>query len=446
MKREKNGPYSLIHYFTYSPKIMDRFFGIIGIIFIFLVAFLMSNNKKAINIKTVGVGFLLQILLAVFVLKTPLGQGIFEAIGLFIQKILKFSIEGAAFMFGPLSSTVKLSNIFGSGSIVFAIQLLATTVFITVLVNILYYYKIMQRVIAILSKAMYKLMDVSGAEAFSNVASSFVGQISAQIMIKPYLPNLTRSELLASMAGSMACISGGVMALYVGMGIPAQYLLAASIMAAPGALVISKMVYPEDGIPQTKNEVKISRRRTHVNVLDSIARGASDGLAVSLKVTAILLSFVALIAMLDWFLGKSGLFLAKTTHMNLAFLGLDINHLSMKAIIGKLFSGFAFIMGVPLKDINTVGSLLGTKFVLNEMLGYIDLVSIKHVISQKSFIIASFALCGFGNLSSIAIQIGGIGELASNQRKNLSRLGVRALICGTLASYMSACIAGILLG
>lgn len=304
----------------------------------------------------------------------------------------------------------------------------------------------MQRIIAVLSKAMYKLMDVSGAEAFSNVASSFVGQIMAQIMIKPYLPNLTRSELLASMTGSMACISGGVMALYVGMGIPAEYLLAASIMAAPGALVISKIVYPEDGEPQTKNEVKISRRRTHVNVLDSIARGASDGLAVSLKVIAVLIAFVALIAMIDWLLGKSGVFLARTTHANLAFMGLDINHLSMKAIIGKLFALIAYIMGVPMKDASAVGSLLGTKFVLNEMLGYVDLVSIKDVITQKSFIIASFALCGFANLSSIAIQIGGIGELAPNQRKNLSRLGFRALICGTMASYVSACIAGILLG
>lgn len=425
---------------------MDRFFGIFGIIFIFLAAFLLSNNKRAINLKTVGMGFLLQILLAVFVLKTPLGQSIFANIGLFIQKILKFSIEGANFMFGPLSNPSKLSSIFGSGSIVFAIQLLATTIFITVLVNILYYYKIMQRVIAFLSKAMYKIMDVSGAEAFSNVASSFVGQIMAQIMIKPYVPNLTRSELLASMAGSMACISGGTMALYVGMGIPAQYLLAASIMAAPGALVISKIVYPEDGVPQTKNEVKISKRRTHVNVIDSIARGASDGFDVSVKVIGILIAFVALISMLDWILGKSGVFLGHNTHLSLAFMGLDINNLSMKAIIGKLFAGFAYIMGVPMKDISTVGSLLGTKFVLNEMLGYIDLVSVKHLITQKSFIIASFALCGFANISSIAIQIGGIGEIAPNQRKNLSRLGVRALICGTLASYMSACIAGILLG
>lgn len=425
---------------------MDRFFGIFGIVFIFLAAFSMSNNKKAINFKTIGMGFFLQILLAVFVLKTPLGQVIFGNIGLFIQKILEFATQGSAFMFGPLSSSEKLSQIFGSGSIVFALQLLATTIFITVLVNILYYYKIMQRIIAVLSKAMYKIMDVSGAEAFSNVASSFVGQIMAQIMIKPYVPNLTRSELLASMAGSMACISGGVMALYVGMGVPAQYLLAASIMAAPGALVISKIVYPEDGEPETKHEVKISKRRTHVNVIDSIARGASDGLAVSLKVIAVLLAFVALIAMIDWFLGKFGVLLHNAIHLNLAFLGLDINHLSMKAIIGKFFAIFAYFMGVPMKDASSVGSLLGTKFILNEMLGYIDLVAVRNVISDKSFIIASFALCGFANLSSIAIQIGGIGEIAPNQRKNLSRLGVRALICGTLASYMSACIAGILLG
>lgn len=424
---------------------MDRFFGIFGIFFIFLTAFLMSNNKRAINFKTVGMGFFLQILLAVFVLKTPIGQIIFGNIGKFIQKILQFANDGASFLFGPLSDSHRLSDVFGTGSIVFALQLLATTIFITVIVNILYYYKIMQRIIAFLSKAMYKLMDVSGAEAFSNVASSFVGQIMAQIMIKPYVPNLTRSEVLASMTGSMACISGGVMAIYVGMGIPAEYLLAASIMAAPGALVISKIVYPEDGEPQTKKEVKISRKRTHVNVVDSIALGASDGLSVSLKVIAVLLAFVALIAMIDWFLGKFGVFLHQYLHLNLAFCGLDINHLSMKSIVGKFFAVFAYLMGVPMKDASSVGSLLGTKFILNEMLGYIDLVSIKNAISGKSFVIASFALCGFANLSSIAIQIGGIGELAPNQRKNLSRLGFRALICGTMASYMSACIAGILI-
>lgn len=425
---------------------MERFWGIFGIVFIFVVAFLMSNNKRAINIKTIGMGFALQIFLAIFVLKTPVGKWIFKSIGDFIQMILQFSMQGAHFMFGPLTENLQLSSLFGAGSIVFAIQLLATTIFMTVLVNILYYYKIMQRIIAVLSKAMYKIMDVSGAEAFSNVASSFVGQIMAQIMIKPYVPNLTRSELLASMTGSMACISGGVMALYVGMGIPAEYLLAASIMAAPGALVISKIVYPEDGTPQTKNEVKISKRRTHVNVIDAIARGASDGFDVSMKVIGVLIAFVALIAMIDFFLGKFGILMHNYLHLNLAFLGLDIEHLSMKAIVGKIFGIFAYLMGAPLKDSNVVGSLLGTKFILNEMLGYIDLTAVRDTISHKSFVIASFALCGFANLSSIAIQIGGIGEIAPNQRKNLSRLGIRALICGTLASYMSACIAGILIG
>lgn len=424
---------------------MERFFGIIGIVFIFLIAFLMSNNKRAINLKTIGMGFLLQILLAVFILKTPIGQVIFGEIGNFIQKILDFSSQGAAFLFGPLCNKEKLSSAFGNGTIIFAIQILATTVFMTVIVNLLYYYKIMQRVIAVLSKAMYKLMNVSGAEAFSNVASPFVGQIMAQIMIKPYLPNLTRSELLASMAGSMACISAGTMAIYVGMGVPAKYLLAASIMAAPGAFVISKIVYPEDKIPQTSSEFKISKRRTHVNAIDSIARGASDGFSISLKVFAVLIAFVALIAMIDWFLGKFGIAMHHYLHLNLAFLGLDVDHLSMKAIIGKMFSIFAYIIGVPMKDVNAVGSLLGTKFILNEMLGYTDLIAIKNTLADKSFIIATFALCGFANISSIASQVGGIGEIAPNQRKSLSRLGFRALICGTLASYMSACIAGILL-
>ncbi len=303
----------------------------------------------------------------------------------------------------------------------------------------------MQKVIAVLSKAMYKLMDVSGAEAFSNVASSFVGQIMAQIMIKPYLPNLTRSEMLASMAGSMACISGGVMAVYVGMGIPAEYLLAASIMAAPGALVMTKIVYPETLESQTKGEVKLSRRKTAVNVVDAIAKGAGDGFSVAIKVIGVLLAFVALIAMLNWIFGKVGIVIYQLCHIS-TFLGLDMQQLTLTAIVGKIFSVFAYFMGVPTQDITAVGGMLGTKFIANEMLGYVDLVAVKDVIMNKSFVIASVALCGFGNLSSIAIQIGGIGELAPNQRKNLSRLGFKALICGTMASYMSACIVGMIIG
>lgn len=425
---------------------MERFFGIFGIIFIFFVAFLMSNNKKKINLKTIGMGFLLQFLLAVFILKTPVGQLIFGEIGKFIQKILDFAGQGADFVFGGLTNNPqKLTEIFGNNANIFALQLLPALIFMMIIVNILYYYGIMQKIVAFLGKLMNKLMDVSGAEALSNVASSFVGQIVAQIMIKPYLPNLTRSELLASMTGSMACISGGVMAIYVGMGIPAQYLLAASVMAAPGALVISKIVYPEIGEPQTKNEVKISKRRTAVNVIDAIAKGAIEGMKVSLNVIAMLIALVALIAMIDWFLAKTGTFVVSTFHINSMFLGLDLTHLSMKMVLGKIFAVFAYLMGVTFHQASEVGSLMGTKFILNETIAYIDLVKIQSMLSAKSYIIAVFALCGFANLGSVAIQIGGIGELAPNQRKNLSRLGIKALICGTLASYMSACIAGIIL-
>ena len=425
---------------------MERFFGIFGIIFIFGIAFLMSNNRKAINYKTVGMGFLLQVLLAVFVFKVPLGQKMFMAIGVFIQKILEFAKEGGEFVFGGLMSA-KWTDLFGGGGQVFALQLISSIIFMMILVNILYYYGIMQRVVAILGKGMNKLMSVSGAEALSNVASAFVGQIVAQIMIRPYLAKLTRSELLASMAGSMACISGAIMPIYIGMGIPASYLLASSIMAAPGALVLSKIIYPEVNTPETSQDFKVNyskRKRTHANVFDAISAGASEGMKTAINVAAMILALVALIALIDWVLGGIGTLIVKYLHVN-SFIGLDLANLSLKMILGKIFAIFAFLMGVPMAEATTVGSLMGTKLVLNEMVAYVDLVNLPEALSPKSFLIASFALCSFGNFGSIAIQLGGIGELAPNQRKNLARLGVRALICGTLTCYMSATIAGILL-
>lgn len=425
---------------------MNILTSILGILFMLFIAFLMSNNKKAINLKTVGVGLLLQFGLAVFILKVPLGKAIFGGVGYFIQKILEFAGEGSNFVFGFLTNNPeKINAIFGNGSMIFGLKLMASLIFMMILVNILYYYGIMQKVIAVLGKAMNKIMDVSGAEALSNVASSFVGQIVAQIMIKPYLPNLTRSEVLASMTGSMACISGALMAVYVGMGIPAPYILAACVMAAPGALVVSKIIYPETQEPQTKSEFKIRKRRTDVNVLDAISKGASDGMKVSLNVIAMLIALVALIAMIDWFLGKFGFLLYHYLHWNFNIIGIDLTHLSMKMILGKFFSIFALAMGVSFDQIGQVGSLLGTKFVLNEAIAYMDLTAIRDTLSPKSFAIATFALCGFANFSSVAIQISGIGELAPNQRKNLARMGIRALIGGTLASYISACMAGMLL-
>ena len=422
---------------------MERFFGIFGIVFIFALAFLMSNNRKAINYKTVGMGFLLQILLAVFIFKVPLGRSIFLGIGQFIQKILDFAYQGGEFVFGGLLSQ-KWSELFGGN--IFAIQLITSIIFMMILVNLLYYYGIMQRIVAVLGRAMNKLLAVSGAEALSNVASAFVGQIVAQIMIKPYLPKLTRSEVLASMAGSMACISGAMMPIYIGMGIPASYILASSIMAAPGALVISKIVYPEVNTPETSDnfDVKFSkRRRTHANVFDAISSGASEGMKVAINVIAMILAIVALVAMIDWILGALGLYFVKYVHIN-SFIGMDLANLSLKMILGKIFAIFAFLMGVPMSEATTVGSLMGTKLVLNELVAYVDMINLQMPLSEKSFLIASFALCSFGNFGSIATQIGGIGELAPNQRKNLARLGFRALICGTLTCYMSATIAGIL--
>ncbi len=424
---------------------MDRFFGIFGIILIFGIAFLMSNNRKAINYKTVGTGFALQILLAVFVFKVPLGRALFLNIGLFIQKILDFAKEGGAFVFGHLIDNVKLGELFGAGANVFALQLVSSLIFMMILVNILYYYGIMQRVVPIFGKAMNKLMSVSGAEALSNVASAFVGQIAAQIMIRPYLAKLTRSELLASMAGSMACISGATMPIYIGLGIPAQYLLASSIMAAPGALVLSKIIYPETHQTETSEDFTITyskRKKPYINVFDAISAGASEGMKVAINVIAMILALVALVAMIDWFLGGLGNLIVKYLHIN--FASFDLTQLSLRLILGKIFAVFAFFMGVPMHEATTVGSLMGTKLVLNEMVAYVDLTQLPQQLSDKAYLIACFALCSFGNFGSIAIQLGGIGELAPNQRKNLARLGVRALICGTLTCYMSAAIVGIL--
>ena len=424
---------------------MSRLIGIVGILTILGIAFLMSNNRKAINYKTIGIGFLLQVVFAVFIFKIPFGQKLFMAIGMFIQKILDFALNGGAFVFGPLVDNVKLSLVWGSGANIFAFQLISSLIFMMILVNILYYYGIMQRVIPVFGRAMNKLMSVSGAEALSNVASAFVGQISAQIMIKPYLEKLTRSELLASMAGSMACVSGATMPIYIGMGIPAHYILASSIMAVPGALVISKIIYPETHEQETGENFSITynkRKKTHINVFDSISAGASEGMKVALNVVAMILALIALVAMIDWFLGIFGSAVVKYLHIN--FASFDLNNLSLKLILGKIFAIFAFLLGVPLKDATVVGSLMGTKLVLNEMVAFFDLSKLSNVISDKSFLIASFALCNFANFGSVAIHLGGIGELAPNQRKNLARLGVRALICGTLTGYLSASIVGIL--
>lgn len=423
---------------------MERFTGLIGIALIFAIAFLLSNNRKAINYRLVISGLAIQILLALFILKVPVGKEIFSWLGAAVTKVLDFSQAGANFVFGGLVNKELMDKAFGPGNdFIFFFKIIPTIIFVAVLVSVAYYLGIMQRIVKGIAFVVYKLMGVSGSEALSNVASAFVGQVEAQIMIKPYLKGMTMSELLASMTGSMACIAGGVMAVYIALGVPAEYLIAASLMAAPGALVISKIVWPETEVSETKGQVSLEVKKTNANLVDAISHGASDGLKVGLNVIAMLIGFIAIIALLDYVLGKIGSGLGNLG-LTLAFIGIDINTLSLNQILGSLFSLFAWTMGVPGKDIQAAGSLMGTKMVINEFVAYLDLAKIKATLDAKSLLITSFALCGFANFSSIAIQVGGIGELAPERRTDLAKLGVRALICGTLASYLSATIAGIL--
>jgi CNT family concentrative nucleoside transporter len=425
---------------------MGRFTGVIGIVIILGLAFLWSNNRKAINKRLVITGLLLQLVLAIFILKVPLGQEIFAFLGKAINKLLDFSQQGGQFVFGDLT---KITQILPAGIVksgVFLFILLPTIIFVCVLVAMAYHVGIMQRVVAVLARFVRWAMRVSGSEALSNVASAFVGQVEAQIMIRPYLSGMTKSELLASMTGSMACIAGGVMAVYISMGVPASYLLAASLMAAPGALVIAKIVFPETEVSETMGKVTLEVKKEHSNIMDAIASGASDGMRISINVIAMLIGVIALIALIDALLGYFGHFLA-WTGLSLSVLGLDVDHLSLKSVVGSLFSLLAIVMGVPPKESMSVGSLMGTKMVINEFVAYSDLSPMiaKGILSAKSVVIASFALCGFANFSSVAIQLGGIGAIAPNRKADLAKLGLKAMICGTMASYISASLAGILL-
>ncbi len=426
---------------------MENTTGFIGIAVILGIAFLLSNNRKAINYRLVVSGLALQTGLALFILKTKIGSNIFSYLGNKIELLLKLADKGGEFVFGGLMKPELLKPIFGDQySFLFMFKIMPTIIFVAVLVSMAYHIGLMQIIVSFFARIVHFLMRVSGSEALSNVASAFVGQVEAQIMIKPYLNTMTMSELLASMSGSMACIAGGVMAVYISMGVPAPYLLAASIMAAPGALVISKIVWPETEESPTKGDIKLEVKKSHANLLDAISHGASDGLKISLNVIAMLIGFIAIIALADVILGKVGTILAGIG-LSLDFVGIQMASLSLDQIFGSFFSMFAWAMGVPQQDIQTVGSLMGNKLVINEFVAYAKLTPMISAgsLAPKSVVIASFALCGFANFSSIAIQVGGIGELAPSRRADLAKLGFKALICGTLASYLSATLAGIMM-
>ena len=425
---------------------MERFIGLIGYVLILGIAVLLSNNRRAINWNLVVRGLIVQLLLALFILKTTIGKTLFAYIGAGITKLLAFSDAGAKFVFGVLVDQETLRDKLGaSNGFIFVVQIAPTIIFVAALVSMLYHLGIMQRVVSLIARGVHYIMPVSGAEALSNVASAFVGQVEAQIMIKPYIKGMTRSELLASMAGSMACIAGGVMAVYIKFGIPAEYLLAASVMAAPAALVISKIVYPETETSETKGFVKLEVASENANVLDALSHGAGDGMKISINIMAMLIAFIAVVALIDYALGGIGTGLYNIG-ISPSIVGFDMQTLSLKTILGGFFSLFAWVMGVPSQDVYTAVGLMGTKMVINEFVAYYDMKDLiaKNVLQPKTIAIVSFALCGFANFSSVAMQIGGIGQLAPERRADLAKLGFKALICGTLASYLSATVAGIL--
>lgn len=412
---------------------MDRLIGLLGIAIILGIAFLLSNNRKAINYRTVGMGLAIQAALAVFILKTPLGRDIFGWLGAKITKVLSFSDEGAKFVFGVLADDAKMGAVFPNAGFVFFMRIIPTIIFVACLVNIFYYFGIMQKIVEILARGLNYIMKVSGAEALSNISSAFVGQVEAQIMIKPYLKGMTTSELMSSMTGSFACIAGGVMATYIMFGVPAAYLIAASIMAAPGALAIAKIMHPETGQPETQGKVKLESKKEFSNLVDAISAGCSDGLKVGLNVAAMLIGFLALIALINYILGHIG-----------GIAGYP--ELSLNTILGGAFAGLAWCMGVPGNETMTAGALMGTKLVANEFVAYLQLKDIMAAgtLSPKTIAIVSFALCGFANFGSVGIQIGGISALEPSRRADLAKLAFRALIAGTLASYLSATLAGML--
>ncbi len=420
---------------------MDRFQGLIGIVLILGIAFLFSNNKKRINLRLVGSGILLQLVIAILVLKVPLVTGFFQKIGHGMEKIEQFARQGAAFAYGGIAAAQFDGTVkdYAAGGFVFAFNVTSTIILVCVLVAILYHAGIMQRVVSVIARAMNWVMRVSGAEALSNVASAFVGQVEAQVMIRPYLAGMTKSELLASMSGSLACIAGGILIVYVNMGAAAGMnlapkLLAASLMAAPGALVISKIVFPETEQSQTMGKVKLEVKSPYKNIVDAISHGAGDGFKIAMNVIAMLIGFIALIALVDALLGWVG-------HL------FDPNfNLSLNWVFGKVFYPLAWSMGVPTQDVSTVSTLLGQKLTINEFVAFKTLTAKgAPVLSEKGLLIASVAICGFANFSSVGMQIGGIGELAPERRGDLARLGLKALLCGTLASYLSATLAGILM-
>jgi len=410
-----------------------------GLALVLALAYCLSSARSAIDYRTIAWGLTLQFLFAVIVLKTGAGRQAFQAAGAAITTILNFAFVGSSFVFGPLGNpeawprimTAVLGEEGAQYGVIFAFQVLPTIIFIAALFAMLYYFGVMQVIVRIFAVGMRRFMRASGAETLNVAASIFMGQTEAPLTIRPFLPRMTESELMTVMTAGMAHISGGIMAAYILFGIEAQHLLTAVIMTAPGTLMMAKLFVPETHQPETMGTVRLKVERTDVNVIDAIGRGTGEGLHLALNVGAMLISFLALIALVNAGLGLLG-----------NAMGVE---LSMQRIFGAVLAPVAWSLGVPWRDAPVVGNLLGTRMVLNEFVAYSQLGPLKETLDPRSFTIATFALCGFANFSSIGIQIGGIGALAPERRHDLARLGLRAMLAGTFANFLSATIAGMLL-
>jgi CNT family concentrative nucleoside transporter len=401
--------------------------GLVGVVVLLSIAFLFSSNRRAINPRTIFGALALQALIPAFVIYTDSGAATLAAISDGVQAVIDSAHAGIGFVFGSLAD-VKQSGF------IFAVKVLPVIIFFAALMSVLYYLKIMQVVIKVMGGGLQKLLKTSPVESLSAAANIFVGQTEAPLVVKPYLPTMTRSELFAIMSGGLASVAGAVLAGYASMGISLNYLIAASFMAAPGGLLMAKMLEPETEQPKVDVEQKIKEEQEEemgaVNVIDAAAIGASDGLKLAANVGAMLIAFVALIALLNMMVGGiGGLFGAE--------------NITIQQILGYLFAPIAFILGVPWEHAIDIGSLLGIKLIINEFVAYIDLVKLKETLDPHSMAIATVALCGFANLSSLAILLGGLGVIAPTRRGEIAKMGMKAVLAGTLSNFMSATLVGI---
>ena len=406
---------------------MSNFFGIIGVVTLLFIAFLLSENKKKINLKTIGFGLSFQFLFALFILKTPFGAPVFSFLDSAINTLINFSTYGSDFLFRSYVEGVG----FHPSLINFAFSTLPTIIFFSSLVAVLYHYGILQTIIRFIARQMQLTLGTSGSETLSVAGNIFLGQTESPLMVKPFVKNMTKSELMAVMTGGFATVSGGVLAIYVSWlsNIPgiAGHLLAASVMSAPAALVVAKIIYPENEKSETSGNINVTIEQTNINAMEALSNGATDGLKLAANIAAMLIAFISFVAMINYFLAFAGT--------------------SMEEIFGFIFRPLAWTMGIPWNEAQLIGMLMGKKIVLTELIAYGDLQNLidNNLISDRSAIIATYALCGFSNFASIGIQLGGIGAMAPERKKDLAKLVTKAMFGGALASWLTATIACILI-